>query len=307
MKYSHIIAAVTDECWALRETKLLAILEFLSLQASGAKFSPAEIEARIAPQTASAVARREGAVVILPLRGVIANRASVMDDISGAASAEAFERQFTAAVRDDGVKAIVIDVDSPGGAVSGCAELAETIYAARGKKPIVAHVNSTAASAAYWIASAADEVVVVPSGWVGSIGVIGMRDDFTKAMDAAGIKRTLIYAGKFKGDGYPSEAMTDAEHARHQAHVNLRYDAFVAAVAKHRGVSVEKVRDGFGQGEMVDPEPALAEGMIDRIGTLEETLQRFGASNVPSPTQRARSGIATRRNQAALAAARAAL
>jgi len=229
----------------------------------------------------------------------------MMDEFSGGTSAESFVRQFNGAVRDEGVKAIVLDVDSPGGAVSGCAEAAEAVFGARGKKPIIAHVNATAASAAYWIASAADEVVLVPSGWVGSIGVIGMRDDFTKAMDIAGIKRTLIYAGKFKADGHPTEPLTEEEVARVQAHVDRRYDAFVGAVAKHRSVKADQVRNGFGQGEMVDAEPALAEGMIDRIGTLEETLQRFGASSaLPSAANRGRS-MASRRNQAALAAAQA--
>ncbi len=298
MKYSHIIAAVTEECWAIRETKLLAILEFLSHQAAGEKLSSTEIDAKIAPQTASAVARREGAVAILPLRGVIANRMSMVDEFSGGTSAEAFERQFVGAVRDDGVKAIIIDVDSPGGAVSGCAELAETIFSARGKKPIVAHVNSTAASAAYWIASAADEVVVVPTGWVGSIGVIGMRDDFSKAMDIAGIKRHLIYAGKFKTDGYPNEPMTDEERARHQAHVDRRYEAFVSAVAKHRNVDVDAVRNGFGQGEMVDAEPAMAQGMIDRIATLDETVRRFGASaQEPARTTRGQRAAQVHRSE----------
>lgn len=301
MKYAHILMAVTEECWAIREEKLVAILEFLSHQANGTKFDASEIEARIAPQTAAAVARKEGSVAILPLRGVIANRMSMFDDISGGTSAEGFSRQFQSAVRDDGFKAIVIDVDSPGGAVSGADELSSMIYAARGTKPIVAHVNANCASAAYWIASAADEVVVTPTGAVGSIGVIGIRDDISKALDTAGIKRHLITAGRFKRDGQPFEPMTDDETARWQAKVDARYEMFIKAVARNRGVDIEAVRTGFGEGDMVDASPAVAMGMADRVGTLEETLQRFGASQYQQQVTRAKSrSFAAQREKRAL-------
>jgi signal peptide peptidase SppA len=287
MKYAHIIAAVTEECWAIREDKLLAILEFLSLQANGVKFSAEEIAARIAPQTAAAVARREGAVAILPLRGVIANRATMFDEFSGGTSCEAFGKVFQAAVRDESVKAIILDVDSPGGMVSGSDELSSMIYAARGTKPLVAHVNANMASAAYWIGSACDEIVVTPSGAVGSIGVIGIRDDISKAMEIAGLKKNLIKAGKFKTDGYPFEPMGDDERKRYQVKVDARFEMFIGAIARNRGVSIDAVRTGFGEGDMVDAQPAVAAGMADRVATLEETVKRFGASTYqPAPAAR---------------------
>lgn len=286
MKYPHILMAVTDEFWALREEKLLAILEFLSVQASGVKFSAEEIEARISNGRAQAVARQEGAVAILPLRGVIANRMSLMGDISGGASAEGLSRMFKSARGDQGIKAIILDVDSDGGAVSGSDELSSEIYAARGDKPIIAHVNATAASAAYWIASAADEVVVTPSGSVGSIGVFGTHSDLSGALDKAGIRKTLISAGKYKVEGNPLGPLSDDARDRIQARVDAAYDRFVRTVARNRNVTVSAVRDGFGQGGMVDAAAALAEGMIDRIATLDETLQRFGAGGDAVPPKR---------------------
>jgi len=287
MRYAHILAAVSDELWAIREPKLHAILDFLQAQSAGVKLSAEEIEAKISGPQAAAVARREGAIAILPLRGVIANRMSMMTDISGGTSNEGFGRMFQAALRDDGVKAVILDVDSPGGAVSGSDELAAMIFGARGTKPVVAQVNATAASAAYWIASAADEVVVTPSGAVGSIGVFAVHDHVGGALEKAGVQRTLISAGRYKVDGNPFQPLGDDTRSRIQARVDASYSAFVKAVARNRDVPVDTVRKGFGEGDMVDAAAAVSEGMADRVGTLEDTLNRFGASlYAPPPAPR---------------------
>lgn len=278
MRYAHILMAVHEERWALQQSKLEAILDFLARQASGEKFTAEELAARLPHKTEREIARKAGRVAILPYRGVVANRMNLMGDISGGASNEQLAASFQAALRDDDIKAIVWDVDSPGGAVSGTDELSSMIFAARGVKPIIAHVNANAASAAYWALSAADEIVVTPSGAVGSIGVFGVHDDVSGALEKVGVKKTLISAGKFKTAGNPFQPLDDDTRARIQARVDASYERFVGAVARNRRVSVARVREGFGQGEMVDAEAAIAEGMADRIGTLDETLQRFGAS-----------------------------
>lgn len=300
MRYAHIMAAVAGELWAIEQAKLQAMLDFLRGQAAGVKLSAEEIEAKISGAQASAVARREGAVAILPLRGVIANRMNMMSDISGGTSNEGFGRMFQSAIRDEGVKAIVLDVDSPGGAVSGTDELGAMIHAARGGKPIVAQVNATAASAAYWIASAADEIVVTPSGAVGSIGVFAVHDHVGGALEKAGVQRTLVSAGRLKVDGNPFEPLGDESRSRIQARVDASYDRFVKAVARNRDVPVAAVRDGFGEGDMVDAAAAVSQGMADRVGTLEETLNRFGASLYGTPPQPTRRASALRRERRAL-------
>lgn len=294
MKYARILLAMAEERWALQESKLVEILAFLDAKAAGE-----EIEARITKPDEQAIARKEGAVAILPLRGVIANRMNLLSDFSGGTSSEGFGRAFQAALRDDGVKAIVIDVDSPGGVVAGADELSTMIFNARGQKPIVAHVNARAASAAYWIASAAEELVVTPSGEVGSIGVIGIHEDVSGALEKAGVKRTLISAGKRKTDGHPFAPLADDVRARIQGKIDSAYDVFVRAVARNRGVSLAAVREGFGEGDTVDAQPALAERMVDRVATLEETLQRFGAS-LYSPLASKRRAFAPNREARAL-------
>lgn len=278
MKYAHILLALTEERWAIREEKLVSIIEFMQLQAQGTKFSAEELEARITKTTEQAIARQQGAVAILPLRGVIANRMSLMSEFSGGTSVEGFSRVFQSAVKSEEIKAIVLDVDSPGGAVSGADELSSLIYAARGTKPIIAQVDAMCASAAYWIASAADEIVCTPTGSVGSIGVLGIHQDISGALEQAGIKPTIISAGRFKADGRPEFPLDDASRARMQARVDAAYEMFVKAVARNRNAPQARVRDGFGQGDMVDAGPSLAEGMIDGLATTDETLKRFGAS-----------------------------
>jgi signal peptide peptidase SppA len=281
MKYAHILLAVASECWAIDPDKLDQIVAFLALQASGEKLSAEEVEARITRQAERDVQRQEGSVAILPLRGVIANRMNLMSEISGGTSSESFGKMFDMAVADSGVKAIIMDVESPGGVVTGTDELSSKIFAARGKKPIIAHVNGYAASAAYWITSAADEIVMTGSAEVGSIGVIGVHDDVSAALEKIGVKKTITKAGKFKGEGNPFGPLGEEALQHRQQVVDSYYDDFVRAVARNRGVSLSAVRDGFGQGRMVRAEAAIAEGMADRIATLDETIARFSGQPVP--------------------------
>ena len=298
MKYAHILLAVASEIWAIDEYKLDQIVAFLALQVEGEKLSADQLQARISRQAERDVARREGSVAILPLRGVIATRMNLMSDISGGTSSEGFGKQFDAAVADSGVKAMVIDVDSPGGAVSGTDELSSKIFAARGTKPIIAHVNPTCASAAYWIATAADEMVLNPSAEVGSIGVMGVHDDISAALEKAGVKRTLMKAGEFKAEMAPFLPLSEEARKYQQERIDAYYDQFVRAVARNRNVSLQAVRENFGKGRMVMAAEAVSQGMADSVATLEETLARFGASTAPVAQDRRRTFASAREKRA---------
>ena len=111
-------------------------------------------------------------ILIVPVRGVIEQRSTWLSELFGGTSAEKIGALVEAGVNDSRVAGIILDVDSPGGEVSGTPELSSKIFNLRGKKPIVAIANSLMASAAYWIGSAADEIVITPSGMAGSIGVL---------------------------------------------------------------------------------------------------------------------------------------
>lgn len=304
LHYPHIISQVLETPWAIQETKLHAIAELIALRASGGRFTPEEIRARIAdpaaamrPPMPAPMPAGGMAVAVLPIVGTITQRADMLTEISGGATTERIAAQFREFIADPSVRAIILDIHSPGGAVYGMDELAALIYNARGPKPIVAVANSLAASGAYWIGASAGEFVVTPSGEVGSIGVFSMHEDLSKMLDALGVNVTLISAGKYKVEGNPFEPLSDEARAAIQARIDSYYQAFVARVARGRGVSAAAVRGGFGQGRMVRAEDAVRLGMADRVATLEETIQRFlprssragdgSASRAEAPEERA--------------------
>ena len=298
MKYPHILAAFASEYWAMEETKLMAIVDLLAMQADGMKFSADEIEARIAPQTAASVARRDGAVAVVPLRGIIAPRASVVANSStgGGLTAEGFIQSIEAVAADEGVKAIVIDADTPGGNVLNVDEASAAVAAVRGVKPIVVQVTGSLASAGYWVGASADEIVMSPSSQAGAIGVRTAYDDVSERLSKDGINREILSAGKFKGEGLLGP-LSDETRAYMQGRLDEYYGMFVDRVAQGRGVTAAAVRDGFGQGRVLGAAAAVREGMADRIATMSETLTRFGAGG-PDPTGRK---VAPAREKRALA------
>jgi signal peptide peptidase SppA len=248
----------------------------------------------------SAPARSGGSVAILPLMGSISQRSSWMSAMFGGTSTEGFTGAFRQAVGDSTVKAIVINVDSPGGTISGVDELASEIYKARGEKRIVAIANSLSASAAYWIGSAAEEFNVTPTGAVGSIGVFAAHMDASKALDSMGLKTTLISAGKYKTEGNPYEPLSDEARASMQAMVDDYYGMFVDAVARNRGVTAGRVKTGYGQGRVMGAQDALKAGMVDRVATLDQTLARLG---VTAPARTAARGMSAETRMRRLRAA----
>lgn len=281
-RYRRIVEAVFGSYWAIMPEKLEAIVAFLELQAKGVKFTPEEIAARIgAKKEAAARAGGNGsaanAVGVIPIYGIISQRVNMMDDISGpgGTSTERVARDLRAMLGDPAVKSIVLDIDSPGGTVYGVEELANEIYRARGQKPIVAVANSLAASAAYWIATAADELVVTHGGEAGSVGVYSTHTDMSKWIEDEGMRVTLVSAGKFKTEGNPYEPLGAEARAAIQGRVDDYYGAFTRGVARNRGTTTATVRDGFGEGRVVGAADAVKMGMADRVGTFDETVARL--------------------------------
>lgn len=262
---SGIVEAIRQVPWAI----LPATLEMLLGAARGGNWEAVKAQVRTPP------ARLDGMIAILPLTGIISQRTDLFQFVFGGTSTDAWGRAFDRFVGDPQVRAIFIDVDSPGGTVYGVSELAAKIHAARGTKPIVAIANSTMASAAYWIASAADEVIVTPGGEVGSIGVLAVHVDTSKFLDAMGLRVSLVSAGKHKVEGNEYEPLSDEARVIWQKRIDGYYAMFVKDVAKHRGVSPGEVRSGYGEGRMVSASDVVAQGMADREATFEEALGRL--------------------------------
>lgn len=280
---------VASQPWAMIPEHLEAMLEWLQLRADGVRFTAEEVDERLAkwrtgPVAAApatrGVAPSSGAIAVIPIRGVIMHREPEMRLSSGGlASTERIRQQFNAAIADPNVSAVVLDIDSPGGQVTGVEETWQTIFNGRDSgKRIVASVNGVAASAAYYIASAAPEIAVNPSGEVGAIGVYMVHQDMSGALAQAGVKTTLIKAGKYKAEGHPTEPLTEEARAAIAERVDEAYGMFTKAVARGRAVPIADVRNGFGEGRVVGARKALDLGMVDRIATIDEIVSRLGST-----------------------------
>ncbi len=299
---SYILQAIHETPWAILPSKLAEIVAVAERHAAGLQLSAEEVAA-VKAAARKPDARAAGAVAVLPLFGSIFPRANLMTEMSGATSAERFGAVFRSALADPSVVALVLDVDSPGGAVQGVPELADLIYGARGQKPIVAVADHLAASAAYWIATAADEVMVTPSGEVGSIGVFAAHEDVSRALDQQGVTVNLISAGKYKTEGSPYAPLGDEARAAIQARVDDYYNAFTKSVARGRGVSVADVRGGFGEGRVVGAAEAVRLGMADKVGTLDDAIVRAArmARSTPAAARAPRADLEMRQRRLRLA------
>jgi signal peptide peptidase SppA len=294
----HILQEFANTTWAILPQQLQIISTVLMRWSAGFKLSPEEIRAAVGNDPEIAAARREqaknspGGVAVLPLYGVISNRIHHVQDISGpgGTSTEGFSRRFREAVDNPSIGSIVIDIDSPGGNVHGIQALSDEIYNARKKKHIVAVANSMAASAAYWIGTAADEFIMAPGGDVGSIGAMMVHEDlsaFVNAVDSPNAlpQVELITSSEYKAEGNPFGPLSDESREFFQQRVNEYHNSFVKAVARGRGTTVKDVNENFGQGRVYGAEQALSVGMVDAIDTLDNVIVRL-ASGKKQPASR---------------------
>lgn len=184
-----------------------------------------------------------GGVAIIEVCGTLVQKLGSLRPYSGMSGYDGIRQNFLMAMTDPEVKAIMLDIDSPGGEVSGCFDLVDAIYNARGKKPIWSILNESAYSAAYAIASAADRIIVPRTGGVGSIGVIWMHMDWSKALTGAGFKVTFITYGETKADGHPEIPLSADALARFQSDIDTMGELFVTTVARNRNIPADSVRD----------------------------------------------------------------
>ena len=283
MNHQLLVAEYLATPWALMPERLSAVTAVIARWSGDARASD-EVMHSVAADRNARDARRQaslsnsgGGIAVLPLYGIVTQRGNMVDDVSGpgTASTQQFSNLLRAALQDETVSQILIDIDSPGGSVYGVAELADEIVSARAQKPVVAIANSLAASAAYWIGCSASEFYVTPGGEVGSIGVWQAHQDYSKAMDEAGVKTTLISAGKFKVEGNPYAPLDEEAQGFMQSRVDDYYAAFTKAVAKGRGVPISQVRDGMGQGRVLGADAALASSMVDGIATFNDVVKKM--------------------------------
>ncbi|MPW16914.1 S49 family peptidase [Paraburkholderia sp. CNPSo 3157] len=181
-------------------------------------------------------------VAIIDVSGTLVQKSSNLRPSSGMLGYNAIRHNFLAALSDEQVKAIVLSIDSPGGEVAGCFDLADLIYESRSIKPTLAILNESAFSAAYALASACEQITVPRTGGTGSVGVICMHVDQSKAIDKAGLTVTIIKYGDRKADGNQFNPLSKEALDRYQAEVDEMGELFVQTVARNRNLSADVVR-----------------------------------------------------------------
>jgi capsid assembly protease len=210
-------------------------------------------------------------VATIPVVGSLVNRGAWIGANSGMVSYEGIAAQLREAAEDPEVSAVLLDIDSPGGEATGMFSIAEKVRELSASKPVTAFVNDMAASAAYGLASGANEIVVSPTSIVGSIGVVLTHLDRSGELEQKGVRATLIYAGKHKVDGSPFGPLSEAVQADLQTEVMKFYDQFVGLVARGRpGLTDEAIRAT--EARTFIGQDAIDKGLADRIASIDVVL-----------------------------------
>lgn len=213
-----------------------------------------------------------GNVAVIPFHGSLINRFnSSWTFLTGY---KFIRNAINMALEDSEIETIVLDVNSNGGEVCGCFEIANFIKEAKNTKPIHAVVDGSCYSAAYAIASACSTITTTPSSGIGSIGVVAVHASYEKMLDNEGIAVTIIQAGDKKTDGTPYKNLTDSAKTDIQQRVNENYAEFTALVADNRNLSVDDVIKT--QAACYTAKDAMELGLIDAVTmSVDETISDF--------------------------------
>lgn len=275
--YANILGVIYNTPWLITQDGLQTILDIMDRKISGEELSFEKLEEMREKneQRSRLQIPEEPGIAVLPIQGSLFPKANLLTDFSGGTSMEKLMSDFNMLMNADQVKGILLDIDSPGGSASMVKEMADAIFEGRKEKPIWAIANPITASGSYYLGSQAEKLFTTPSGVLGSIGVIAVHTDETKADEMAGIKRTVLTVGENKGIGHPAMPLTD-EHMRIQLEQMTEiYEDFTADVARGRGVSQEIVKETYGKGRTYKARSALEKGMVDGIKTISSVSQEF--------------------------------
>ncbi|MDK1289787.1 S49 family peptidase [Pseudoalteromonas umbrosa] len=276
MKKQLALNYLMAQPWALDQNTLgvigdIAARDDVSLE--GFDLSPiTAVSAKSGKPSSSIMEMREGGVAVINVKGVISRYASMFDDICGGISTEALAKNFNAALNNPSVSGIAMNFDSPGGDANGIHEVAEMIYNARGKKPVIGYVGGTGASAIYWIASACGELVIDATAMLGSVGVV-MTLERTKPDENSKRERLEIVSSQSPNkrlDGFSEEGKKANQHI-----VDQLGDVFVQRVARNMGVSTNHVLEHFGKGGSLVGQEAINNKMAHRLGSLESVISEL--------------------------------
>lgn len=263
----RVLSRIKSQPWAVDRSTMETILDIACRENA----SPEAVAAQLGrPLENTYGVEMRGSVGVLSVTGPLFRYANLFTDLSGATSYDMLATDFGKMVNDPAVSAILLNVDSPGGEAAGVSEFADMIYAARARKPVAAYVDGMAASAGYWIAAAASEIVINDTALLGSIGTVFSVTDSREADAKSGRKRYDIVSSQSPYKRV--DVATPDGQARIQATADAMAAVFVDKVARYRGVSSETVLSDFGQGDVLVGQAAVQAGMADRIGSFEQVI-----------------------------------
>lgn len=220
-------------------------------------------------------------VAIITVTGSLVNRGAWIGAQSGLTSYEGIGHQLKTARDDDGIKAVLLDLHSPGGEATGAFETASMVRDVAARKRTVAVVNGMAASAGYALASGANEIVTTETGISGSIGVVMLHADYSRHLASEGIDPTLIFAGAHKVDANAFEPLPADVRDCLQAEVTAFYDLFLNTVAKGRGNRLSADAARKTEARTYIGQAAVEAGVADRLGTFDSVLAELTRATSP--------------------------
>lgn len=244
---------------------------------------------RFTGQGKYSIVRREGGVAIISITGSLVNRGAWIGAYSGLVSYEGIAAEIDTAMKDTEIHSILLDINSPGGEATGMFGVAQKVREAAAEKPVVAVVNDIAASAAYGIASGAHEIVISPTSFTGSIGVVMVHMDHSGELKKKGVKPTILQKGANKTHGNPFGPLSGDAVSSLNEMMTVLYDQFLETVAAGRGSKLDAAAARATEAGIFVGAKAVDAGVADRVGTFDDVLAELQTS--------ARSGITTEKDK----------
>lgn len=268
---NRLLAELTENCWAIYPEQYSFILNFLLGNISPDKALAEEMREKTkeVQKENSSIIGNTG-IAYMPIMGMISPRRTFMTNMCGGVALSDLTREFNLALEDNDVKGIIFDVDGPGGAATGVNEFTNLVYNARGVKPVYAYVGGTAASATYWITSAADKIFGDATARLGSVGTVVGVPKKDKESSYVEITNSL--------SPYKRPDVENEDHFKNIVkYLDDMTDVFYGSLARNFDLAKDYVIDNFGKGGMKVGQTALSSKMFHEInsfaGTVESMLE----------------------------------
>jgi len=273
--HNALTAYIQSDVWALEIGVAEKFVDVFNRHVAEVKLDGDEIQAVTRGKGGDPQLNTIRGTAVIPISGVIAKGASMVNNTSQSqgTAIETIRAQLRSAVADPDVERIMLHVASPGGSISGVADMASEIRAAAIRKPLTAFIDDVGASAAYWMASQATQVFANRNAAVGAIGVYAVVVDSSKAAEAKGLKFHVIRSGPLKGAGEVGDEVTEDQLANFQTRIDDVFGLFVDDVAEGRGMAREKVM-ALADGSTLTGSRAKSAKLVDAITDFDGALKR---------------------------------